>query len=156
MADQAAGHSIAYSRSTTSRIMDVLDSNRQGNVHGGVIMRMVDEAAAIVAMKHAQRPVVTARVERFDFLKPAYLGDVVTIDCELHYVGRTSMEVGVKVTAEDPITREVRSVASSQVIYVAIDEHGKPTPVPPLAPAGPDEERIVDAARARREASAGR
>ena len=152
MAD-AQQRSIAYSRSTTSRIMDVLDSNRQGNVHGGVIMRMVDEAAAIVAMKHAQRPVVTARVERFDFLKPAYLGDVVTIDCELHYVGRTSMEVGVKVTAEDPITREVRSVASSQVIYVAIDEHGKPTPVPPLAPAGPEEQRIVDAARARRQAS---
>jgi uncharacterized protein (TIGR00369 family) len=155
MAD-AQQRSIAYSRSTTSRIMDVLDSNRQGNVHGGVIMRMVDEAAAIVAMKHAQRPVVTARVERFDFLKPAYLGDVVTIDCELHYVGRSSMEVGVKVTAEDPITREVRSVASSQVIYVAVDEHGKPTAVPPLVPSGPDEQRIVDAARARREASAGR
>ena len=155
MAD-AQQRSIAYSRSTTSRIMDVLDSNRQGNVHGGVIMRMVDEAAAIVAMKHAQRPVVTARVERFDFLKPAYLGDVVTIDCELEYVGRTSMEVGVKVTAGDPITREVRSVASSQVIYVAIDEHGKPTPVPPLVPAGAEEQRIVDAARARREASSGR
>ena len=61
------GHSIAYSRSTTSRIMEVLDSNRQGNVHGGVIMRMVDEAAAIVAMKHSHHQVVTARVERFDF-----------------------------------------------------------------------------------------
>lgn len=131
--------------------MDVLDSNRQGNVHGGVIMRMVDEAAAIVAMKHAQRPVVTARVERFDFLKPAYLGDVVTIDCELHYVGRTSMEVGVNVTAEDPITREVRNVASSQVIYVAIDEHRCPTPVPPLAAANPDEGRIIEEARMRRQ-----
>jgi acyl-CoA hydrolase len=144
--------SIAYSRSTTSRIMDVLDSNRQGNVHGGVIMRMVDEAAAIVAMKHAQRPVVTARVERFDFWKPAYLGDVVTIDCELHYVGRSSMEVGVSVTAEDPISREVRKVASSQVIYVAIDDNGRPTAVPPLVPAGDEEERIVEAARKRREA----
>lgn len=148
--------SIAYSRSATSRIMDVLDSNRQGNVHGGVIMRMVDEAAAIVAMKHARRPVVTARVERFDFLKPAYLGDVVTIDCELHYVGRTSMEVGVRVMAEDPITREVRSVASSQVIYVAIDEHGRPTPVPPLTPADDEERAIVEQAKQRREASSGR
>jgi uncharacterized protein (TIGR00369 family) len=132
----------------------VLDSNRQGNVHGGVIMRMVDEAAAIVAMKHSQRSVVTARVERFDFLKPAYLGDVVTIDCELQYVGRTSMEVGVKVTAEDPITREVRNVASSQVIYVAIDEHGKPTPVPPLVAADPEEQRIIDEARQRRQRQA--
>ena len=150
MAD-AQQRSIAYSRSTTSRIMDVLDSNRQGNVHGGVIMRMVDEAAAIVAMKHAQRPVVTARVERFDFLKPAYLGDVVTIDCELEYVGRSSMEIGVKVTAEDPITREVRHVASSQVIYVALDDQRKPTPVPPLVPADAQEAGIVEAARARRE-----
>src|SRR5436309_13021449 len=99
--------------------MEVLDSNRAGNVHGGVIMRMVDEAAAIVAMKHAAGNVVTARVERFDFWKPAYLGDVVTIDCELEFVGRTSMEVGVTVNAEDPITREVRTVASSYVIYVA-------------------------------------
>ncbi|MFI5266164.1 MAG: acyl-CoA thioesterase [Chloroflexota bacterium] len=145
---------IAYSRSTTSRIMDVLDSNRQGNVHGGVIMRMVDEAAAIVAMKHAQRQVVTARVERFDFWKPAYLGDVVTIECALRYVGRTSMEVGVTVTAEDPITREVRSVASSQVIYVAIDEHGRPAPVPPLTPADEEERQVVAEARRRREAAA--
>ena len=158
MTDKAAlesGRSIAFSRSATSRIMDVLDSNRQGNVHGGVIMRMVDEAAAIVAMKHAQRPVVTARVERFDFLKPAYLGDVVTIDCELHFAGRTSMEVGVKVTAEDPITREVRNVASSQVIYVAIDENRRPTPVPPLIAASPEEQRIIDEARQRRAGHAG-
>ena len=153
MADQAAGHSIAYSRSTTSRIMDVLDSNRQGNVHGGVIMRMVDEAAAIVAMKHAQRQVVTARVERFDFWKPAYLGDVVTIDCELHFAGRSSMEVGVTVTAEDPITREVRRVASSQVIYVALDEQRHPTPVPPLVPDSADERRIVEEARRRRQSA---
>src|SRR5581483_9422046 len=148
---EPSGRSIAYSRSTTSRLMDLLDSNRQGNVHGGVIMRMVDEAAAIVAIKHSGRQVVTARVDRFDFWKPAYLGDVVTIECELEYVGRTSMEVGVKVTAENPITREVRAVASSQVIYVAIDEQGKPTPVPPLEPANEAEARIVEQARLRRE-----
>ena len=144
------GHSIAYSRSTTSRIMEVLDSNRQGNVHGGVIMRMVDEAAAIVAMKHSHHQVVTARVERFDFWKPAYVGDVVTIECALESVGRTSMQVQVTVTAEDPISRETRSVASSRVIYVAIDEHGRPTPVPPLAPADPEEARIIEQARAHR------
>jgi acyl-CoA hydrolase len=149
--EPAPGRGIAFSRSTTSRIMDMLDSNRQGNVHGGVIMRMVDEAAGIVAMKHAQREVVTARLERFDFWKPAYIGDVVTIECELEYVGRTSMEVGVKVTAESPITREQRVVASSQVIYVAIDENGRPTPVPPLEPADESERAIVERARHRRE-----
>ncbi|MBV8084836.1 MAG: acyl-CoA thioesterase [Chloroflexi bacterium] len=127
--------SAEYSRTRTSRLMEVLDSNLQGNVHGGVIMRMVDEAAGIVAIKHAQQPVVTAAVERFDFVAPAYIGDVVTIDCELERVGRTSMQVAVVVTAEYLVTREVREVARSRVVYVAIDEHGKPSPVPPLAPA---------------------
>ena len=130
--------------------MEVLDSNRQGNAHGGVIMRMVDEAAGIVAMKHAQHHVVTARVERFDFLKPAYLGDVVTIDCALEYVGRTSMEVAVTVTAEDPIKRDTRTVASSYLIFVAIDADGKPTPVPELVPADAEEARVIEAARRRR------
>ena len=133
--------------------MEVLDSNRQGNVHGGVIMRMVDEAAGIVAMKHSHHQVVTARVERFDFWKPVFVGDVVTIECALQYVGRTSMEIQVDVTAEDPISREARSVASSRVIYVAIDEHGRPTPVPTLVPADRAEERIVEEARRRRESS---
>src|SRR5256886_7087092 len=72
--DLAQGHSIAYSRSTTRRLMELIDANAHGNVHGGVIMRMVDEAAAIVAIKHSQNPtVVTARVERFDFLAPAFI-----------------------------------------------------------------------------------
>ncbi len=85
--------------------MELIDANAHGNVHGGVIMRMVDEAAAIVAIKHSQNPtVVTARVERFDFLAPAFIGDVVSVHCEMSYVGRTSMEVGVEVMAEDVIT----------------------------------------------------
>lgn len=144
------GRSIAYSRSTTTRLMEVLDANGHGNVHGGVIMRMVDEAAAIVAMKHARLPVVTARVERFDFLAPAYIGNVVSVHCALNYVGRTSMEVGVEVVAEDLMTGEIRRVASSQVIYVALDKHGKPTPAPPLVPADDDERARVEQAHLRR------
>ncbi len=96
-------------------------------------------------------PVVTARVERFDFLAPAYIGNVVTVDCALNYVGRTSMEVGVEVTAEDLITGEVRHIASSQVIYVALDENGRPTPVSPLIPANAEEKARIARARARRE-----
>ena len=149
--DLSQGHSIAYSRSKTVRLMDVLDANGRGNVHGGVIMRMVDEAAAIVAIRHSHKGVVTARVERFDFLAPAYIGNVVSVNCALNYVGRTSMEVGVEVTAEDLITSEVRRIASSQVIYVALDENGKPTPVPLLVPADAEEEARVAKARARRE-----
>ncbi len=144
------GRSIAYSRSTTIRLMEALDANGHGNVHGGVIMRMVDEAAAIVAMKHARLPVVTARVERFDFLAPAYIGNVVSVHCALNYVGRTSMEVGVEVVAEDLMTGETRRVASSQVIYVALDKNGKPASVPPLVPADDDEQASIEQASLRR------
>src|SRR5713226_110253 len=86
--DLTQGRSIAYSRSTTRRLMELIDANAHGNVHGGVIMRMVDESAAIVAIKHSQNPtIVTARVERFDFLAPAFIGDVVSVYCEMHSVG---------------------------------------------------------------------
>ena len=148
--DSSQSRTIAYSQSTTTRLMEVLDANAHGNVHGGVIMRMVDEAAAIVAIKHARRSVVTARVERFDFLAPAYISNVVTINCAMNYVGRTSMEVGVEVTAEDLITGEVRHIASSQVIYVALDENGKPTPVLPLVAGNIEEQDRIDKARERR------
>jgi acyl-CoA hydrolase len=131
--------------------MELIDANAHGNVHGGVIMRMVDESAAIVAIKHSQCPrVVTASLERFDFLAPAFIGDVVSVHCEMNYVGRTSMEVGVEVTAENVISGEVRHIASSYVIYVALDENGKPTPVPPLVPADDEEKAIIERARIRR------
>jgi acyl-CoA hydrolase len=149
--DRSQPRTIAYSRSTTSRLMDWLDANIRGNVHGGVIMRMVDEAAAIVAIRHASSRVVTARIDRFDFIAPVYLGDLVSIHCEMNYVGRTSMEIGVKVVAEDLISGEKRHVASSQVIYVALDEHGKPTPVPPLVAGDAEEQAIIDKARKRRQ-----
>ena len=147
--DLSQGRTIAYSRSTTTRMMEVLDANQRGNVHGGVIMRMVDEAAAIVAIKHAGTSVVTARVDRFDFLAPAYIGNVVSINCALSYVGRTSMEIQVEVSAEDLFTGEVRLIARSQVIYVALDAHGKPTPVPPLVPGSPEEAATIEKARLR-------
>lgn len=145
------GRSIASSRSSTTRLMGVTDANGQGNVHGGVIMHMVDEAAAIVAIKHSQcSRVVTARVEAFDFLAPAFIGDVISIPCEIQYVGRTSMEIGVRVLAENLSTGEVRHVASSRVIYVALDDQGKPTSVPPLVPANEEEQRIIERASRRR------
>src|SRR5574337_121040 len=148
---QGQARSIAYSRSVTRRLMELMDANAHGNVHGGVIMRMVDEAAAIVAIKHSHNPrVVTARVARFDFLAPAYIGNVVSVDCEMRYVGRTSMEVGVEVMAEDLISGEVRHIASSYVIYVAFDDHRKPTSVPPLVPADDQEKESIARARIQR------
>jgi acyl-CoA hydrolase len=149
--DLAQGRSIASSRSTSSRLMELIDANARGTVHGGVIMRMVDEAASIVAFKHSQNPdVVTAKVETFKFLAPAYIRNVLTIHCAMHYVGRSSMEVGVEVLAEDVITGTVRHIASSNVVYVALDEHGKPTRVPPLVPADDEEKVIIERARLRR------
>ncbi len=148
--DVSQGRTIAYSRSTTRRLMEMLDANAHGNVHGGVIMRMVDEAAAIVAVKHSGKSVVTARIERFDFIAPAYIGNVISIYCSMNYVGRTSMEVGVDVQAEDLYTGEIRRVASSRVTYVALDANGKPTPVPPLIAGNEEEQKIIDEARQRR------
>ena len=149
--DVTQGRGSAYSQSTTRRLMELIDANAHGNVHGGVIMRLVDESAAIVAIKHSQCPtVVTARVERFDFLAPAFIGDVVSVHCEMHYVGRTSMEVGVEIMAENIVSGEVRQIGSSYVIYVALDESGKPTPVPPLVPADDEEKEIIERAYIRR------
>jgi acyl-CoA hydrolase len=149
-ADLTQGHSIAYSRSTTRRLMEIGDANNMGNVHGGIIMRMVDETATIVAIKHSHHSAVTVRVERFNFLAPAFVGDVVSVDCQLHYAGRSSMEIGVEVTAEDLATREVRKVASSYLIFVALDGNRRPTAVPPLVAADDEERAIIERALLRR------
>jgi len=90
------------------------------------------------------------RVERFNFLAPAFVGDVVAVHYELHYVGTTSMEIGVEVTAEDLVSQEVRKIASSYLILVALDENRKPTPVPPLVAADDDEKAIIERAHLRR------
>lgn len=108
------------------------DANPSGNLHGGVILKHVDTAGGVVAMRHARANVVTASFERMDFLLPAYVGELLTIKASLNYVGHTSMEVGVRVEAENPITGEVRHTNSAYVTYVALDENGKPRPVPPL------------------------
>lgn len=143
--------SIAYSATITSRLMEFLDSNARGNVHGGVIMRMVDESAAIVAIKHSQCSVVTARIDRMDFIAPVFVGEVVTIYSALNYVGRSSMEVGVEVYAERPRTGEVRKVVSSQLVFVALDENRKSVEVPPLVPADAEERERIAQAKTRRE-----
>ncbi|SKA90334.1 Acyl-CoA hydrolase [Paucidesulfovibrio gracilis DSM 16080] len=108
------------------------DANPSGNLHGGVILKHVDTAGGVVAMRHARANVVTASFERMDFLLPAYVGELLTIKASLNYVGHTSMEVGVRVEAENPITGEVRHTNSAYVTYVALDENGKPRSVPPL------------------------
>lgn len=128
------------------------DVNKAGNVHGGVIMRLVDVAAGVVATRHARSNVVTASIDRLDFLHPVYVGDVVTIKASLNMAGNTSMEIGVRVETEDPLSGEIRHVASAYLTFVALDKQGKPKQIPPLIPETDEEKRRNNEAMARREA----
>ncbi|MBI5927861.1 MAG: acyl-CoA thioesterase [Chloroflexi bacterium] len=117
---------------TLSDLMGPQDANGLGNVHGGVIMKRVDEAGALAAMRHSASPVVTVQIDSMTFRKPILIGHLVTIYAEITYVGRTSMEVRVEVKAEHPYTGEVTETNTAYLVYVALDEEGHPRPVPPL------------------------
>ena len=106
--------------------------NNLGNVFGGVVLSMVDRAAAVAAMRHAVRPCVTVAIDRVDFREPVYSGELVTCSAQVNYVGRTSMEVGVHVEAENLLTGTSRHTNTCYLTFVAIDERGEPVPVPPL------------------------
>lgn len=106
--------------------------NNLGNVFGGVVLSMVDRAAAVAAMRHAGRPCVTVAIDRVDFREPVYSGELVTCSAQVNYVGRTSMEVGVHVEAENLLTGTSRHTNTCYLTFVAIDERGEPVPVPPL------------------------
>ena len=138
MRERAKG--MRDSRVTISQVMLPSDANPQGNVDGGIIMKLVDEAGAIVAVRHSRCNVVTVAVDSMTFLSPIYVGNLVTFAASLSHVGRTSMEVEVLVEAEDPMTGEKTHTNSAYVVYVALDESGQPPEVPPLLPES-DEER---------------
>ncbi len=123
---------ISESRFTLSALMGPQEANMLGNVHGGVIMKMVDEAGALVAMRHAGNPVVTIVVDSMTFMKPILVGHLVMCNAELTYVGHTSMEVRVEVVTEDPLRGEPRTTNIAYLVYVAIDAEGHPTAVPEL------------------------
>ncbi|OLC58567.1 MAG: acyl-CoA thioesterase [Chloroflexi bacterium 13_1_40CM_4_68_4] len=127
------------------------DANPFGNVHGGAIMRLIDSAAGACAGRHARERVVTARIDEISFVAPVYVGDLVYAKASLNDVGRTSMEVGVRVEAENIRTGNVVHVSSAYLVLVAIDDDGRPSPVPPLLAETPDEKRRQQAARRRRE-----
>ncbi len=124
------------SASDTSVVMAVLmepaDANTAGNVHGGVIMKNIDNTAAVVALRHAGCNVVTASIDRLDFHNPVYVGELVFLKASLNLVGKSSMEVGVRVEAENPSQGQVRHVASAYLTFVALDENFRPTRVPEL------------------------
>jgi acyl-CoA hydrolase len=127
------------------------DANPLGNVHGGHIMKLVDEAGGLAAMRHARRPVVTVTVDSISFLSPVRVGQFVTLRGAVNWVGKTSIEVGVRVEAENPITGEITHTNSAFAVYVALDDNGRPCPVPPLILDSPDEKRRWKEAEARQE-----
>jgi len=144
------GKHVSDSGMTTVRIMMPTDGNIIGNVFGGAIMRYMDEVAGIVAFHHARKIVVTASVERMDFYAPVYVGNLLILKAAVNYVGRTSMEVGVRIEAEDPLTGLTTHTGSCYVNFVALDDKGRPTRVPPVIPVTPDEKRRFKEALARR------
>ena len=135
----------------TSQLMLPQHSNNLGLVFGGVILAMMDTASAVCAIRHARSTCVTASVDRVDFREPIHLGDLVIMKCSVNFVGRTSMEVGVRVEAEDLQTGNRRHTNSCYLTFVAIDRNGKPIEVPRLVAETDDEVRRYEAAKMRRQ-----
>jgi acyl-CoA hydrolase len=127
------------------------DTNPLGNVLGGYVMHLMDQAAAMAAIRHCRHPVVTASVDKLDFKSPIKLGQFMILQASVNAAFHTSMEVGVRVESEHPTTGDRRHTSSAYFTFVALDEHGKPTLVPPVKPEAPEEQRRFDAAHERRE-----
>jgi len=131
--------------------MRVDDANNSGNVHGGVIMYLCDEVAGIAAVRHSGCRVVTAAMDRMTFLQPVFVGHLVTVKATVNAAWRSSMEVGVRVEAENIRTGETTQTSTAYLTMVALDDEGRPTPVPPIAPESPDEQRRAREAQLRRD-----
>jgi uncharacterized protein (TIGR00369 family) len=129
--------------------MQPAQANNHGNVHGGVVMKLVDEAGGLACMRHAQRRVVTVAVDQLMFREPINLGNLVTLTAEVSYVGRTSMEAEVVVVAENPVTGECVHTNTAYLVYVALGDDDQPVPVPPLIPETQAQRDRMEAGRAR-------
>jgi uncharacterized protein (TIGR00369 family) len=139
-------------RVTLTQLMEVTDANVAGNVHGGVVMRLADTAAALAAIRHAGSLCVTVSVDEVSFLEPVHVGNLLTLLASVNAVGTTSLEVGVRVEAEDPVTGRRVHAATAYLVFVALDADGRPRPVPPLLCETDEERRRNSEAMLRREA----
>lgn len=145
------GRPPAASQTSLARVMTALDTNLLGTVHGGVIMKLVDEVGGLVATRHSGGAAVTAAMDEMAFLEPVGVGDLVQVHGRVNWAGRTSMEVGVRVMAEP--WNEVRApvrVATAYLVFVAVDENGTPRSAPPVAPETDDDHRRFSEAEIRR------
>ena len=151
MPERLSPKPISASRITLSQLMHPEHANLLGNVHGGWIMKLVDEAGALTCMRHAQRKVVTVTIDSMDFRQPIRIGDLVILHAEVSYTGRTSMEAAVEVHAENPVTGEQTHTNTAYLVYVALDDSGRPSSVPPLKAETEDEEHKMEKAKERQQ-----
>ena len=142
---------VTDSQVITTNLVLPNDTNQLGNLLGGTLMHWIDIAAAIAAQRHADRICVTASVDELNFHHPIRLGDIVTLQASVNRAFRSSMEIGVVVTAESRTPQESRRANNAYLTFVAVDETGNPVPVPPVLPVTEDEKRRYEEALARRE-----
>lgn len=142
---------VRDSEVTLTQMMEVTDANIAGNVHGGVIIRLADTAAALAAIRHAGGLAVTVAIDEMTFLEPVHIGELLVLKASVTDVGRTSMECGVRVEALDPVTGVTRHANSAYLVFVAVDGSGRPRPVPPLVAETPTQRRRQREAKLRRE-----
>jgi acyl-CoA hydrolase len=143
-------HTVHDSQHETSEIMMPQHANNLGHVFGGVVLAMMDRAAAVAAIRHSRTTCVTASIDRVDFREPIHLGDLVIMKASVNFVGTTSMEIGVRVEAEDLLSGKRRHTNSCYLTFVAVDRDGHPVTVPALRPETPDQKRRSQAAQNRR------
>ncbi|MBI0295481.1 acyl-CoA thioesterase [Streptomyces sp. PRKS01-29] len=149
--DDLPGKPTSASRTTLSHIMTAADTNLLGTVHGGVIMKLVDDAAGAVAGRHSGGPAVTASMDEMAFLLPVRVGDLVHVHAQCNWTGRTSMEIGVRVEAERwNESTPAQQVGSAYLVFAAVDADGKPRAVPPVLPETERDKRRFEEAQIRR------
>jgi uncharacterized protein (TIGR00369 family) len=151
MTESLTPKSIRASRVTLSQLMHLEHANLLGNVHGGWVMKLADEAGALACMRHAQKKVVTVAIDSMTFRQPIKLGDLVILSAEVTYTGRTSMEVTVEVHAENPVTGEQTHTNTAYLVYVALDDEGRPTSVPKLQAETEEDKQKMEQARERQQ-----
>ncbi len=149
MPEEQKAKPMSTSKISIAQLMQPEHANNLGNVHGGWIMKLVDEAGALACMRHAQRRVVTVAIDQLIFRQPIRIGDLVILNAEVTYAGKTSMEAEVQVTAENPVTGEQTHTNTAYLVYVALDRNGNPAPVPGLLAETDDEKQRMQKAQAR-------
>ena len=142
---------VSASQVTLVQLMEISDANIAGIVHGGTIMKLVDTAAGLAAMKHCGGPAVTVSMDTMSFLAPVRIGDMVTVRASVNDVGRTSLEVGVRVESENVVSGERTHTGSAYLVFVALDDEGKPRPVPSVVAEGQTQRRRQKEAKIRRQ-----